>query len=63
MWCCVPCLKNKDLSWVKRFGYRVSRVFTLTNVLLLGVICIDAGSVAGIGGIGTGFYRKYFLVC
>jgi hypothetical protein len=61
MWICVPCLKNKDLSWVKRFGYRVSRVFTATNVLLVLVICIDAGRVAGIGGVGTGFYREYPL--
>lgn len=55
MCCC--CFAAVNFNWVKPFGYRVSRVFTATNVLLLLVISIDAGRVAGVGGVATGFYR------
>jgi hypothetical protein len=57
LWVCCCCFAGVNFNWVKPFGYRVSRVFTATNVLLLLVISIDAGRVAGIGGVATGFYR------
>jgi hypothetical protein len=49
--------KATDFSGVKRFGYRVSRLFTGVNVVLLLCVCISAGVQATSGGFNTGFVR------
>jgi hypothetical protein len=50
-----------DMSGVKRFGYRVSRLFLGVNVVLLLCGCISAGVQASSGGFNTGFVRKSLI--
>ena len=47
-----------DASGLKRFGYRVSRLFIGVNVVLLLCVCISAGLQASSGGFNTGYVRK-----
>jgi hypothetical protein len=53
------CFKRLDASGIKRFGYRVSRLYTGVNVLLLLCVCISAGVQASSAGFGSGFFRKF----
>jgi len=47
-----------DASGFKRFAYRVSRLFTGVNVVLLLCVCVSAGLQAASGGFSTGFICK-----
>jgi len=51
-------IKKFDASGIKRFGYRVSRLYTGVNVILLLCVCISAGVQASSAGFGTGFVCK-----
>jgi len=44
-----------DANGFKRFAYRVSRLFTGVNVVLLLCVCVSAGLQAASGGFNTGF--------
>ena len=52
--CCTP-FANFDFNGVKRGGYRISRLFTVVNVLLLLCVCIAAGVQASSAGFAPGF--------
>jgi hypothetical protein len=58
---CTP-FANFDFNGVKRGGYRISRLFTGVNVLLLLCVCTAAGVQASSAGFAPGFVRESFFV-
>lgn len=53
--------RGQKLNGVKRFGYRVSRGFTILNVCLLAGVMFGSIMLASSSGFGNGTARKYPL--
>lgn len=53
--------RKQPATWygVKRFGYRVSRAYTLVTIPMLVYIAFSSVMIAKDAGVGVGFYCEY----